>query len=167
MTSSGASMAARVALSIASVRAALSASETLGNRNAVSTCLYATLSRSTRSTRASRSGWRRDDASARSAVSSGAPVLVFGRPATIRRSDTPTAPARAAADPPPGTASVDEKASIRSASAISAKRGGSGFMEYDLAAFDDHLNGRCVHANQFGQAALEHDRVHQLAGLEA
>src|SRR5215510_15141939 len=167
MTSSGASVAERVARSIASVRVAFSVSEPFGNRNAAMTSRYASLSRSTRSRSPSRSGCSRDDASARSAVSSGAPVFVFGRPATIRRSDTPTVPASAAADPPPGTASVDEKASIRSASAISAKRGGSGFMEYDLAAFDDHLNGRCVHANQFGQAALEHDRVHQLAGLEA
>ena len=48
------------------------------------------------------------------ARSSGVPVFVFGSPATIASSDAPSAPASAAAEPPPGVGSGEAKASSRS-----------------------------------------------------
>jgi hypothetical protein len=115
--SSGASVASRIAAWSASRRAPFSGSVALGSFSAAITARYASLSRSISSISDSRKGRSRDDASARSVASSGAIVRVFGRPAAIISSETPSEPASAAAAPPPGTGSFDANASSRSMTA--------------------------------------------------
>jgi hypothetical protein len=47
-------------------------------------------------------------------VSSSVAALDFGSPATMARSDAPTAPDNAAADPPPGVGDEERNAASRS-----------------------------------------------------
>src|SRR6187200_3056342 len=101
-------------------------------------------------------------ADASAARSSSVPPRVFGSPATIIRSDAPTADASAAADPPPGVGSVELKASRRSRTDLSASS-----ITHDLPLLDHRADRRGAGADQIDRRTVHDHGIHLLARFEA
>src|SRR5438128_148495 len=95
------------------------------------------------------------------ARSSSDPFRVLVSPATISRSDAPSAAASAAADPPPGVGSGALNTERRSRSGRSMS-----FMNH-FPFFHDGANRLCPDADQIDGRAVDDHGVHLLAGLEA
>ena len=102
-------------------------------------------------------------------VRSSVPLRVFGRPATIISSDAPIADASAAADPPPGVGSDGANAASRSrrTEMLSSQRSWSACRATIRALLDDRADRSRADADQIDRRAVDDDRVHLLAGLEA
>src|SRR6266545_623718 len=140
---------------------------------------YASLSLSMSDDSSDASAVQRSPAAFKRAASSAVAARDFGNPATMASSDAPIAPARAAADPPPGVGSRDRKASsrlvtVRSVSFKSARSQLPDYRSPDYPLADDYLTtldhacDRCdPNANQVDGITSDQHGVHEFTGFEA
>src|SRR5258708_115902 len=99
-------------------------------------------------------------AAARAAGSSSDPFRVFASPATIIRSDTPTAETSADADPPPGVGSGALNAASTSRTVRSTSMNDASFL--------DHRTDRLrADADQIDRRPVDAHCVHLRAGVQA
>src|SRR4030095_8993660 len=96
-----------------------------------------------------------------------APLRVFGSPATIIKSDAPSAAASADAEPPPGVGSDELNEASRSRSGLSASAMPAILWNDDAPFLDHRVDRRRRHANQIDRRAVDDHGIHLFPRLEA